>query len=102
MDNIFSDTPLNGLIAWITLAYILFVAVIPWLGGRHNGPVGVLVRTAAALLVLGFLCALVVLQCNVGYCGHGAMVLPALLALAGMAGLVTILSAALASYQWRK
>ena len=102
MDNIFSDTPLQGAIAWITLAYILFVAVIPWLGGRRNGPQGVLVRTAAALLLLGFLSALVVLQCNVGYCGHGAMVLPALLMLAGMAGVVTIVSAGLAFYQWRK
>jgi hypothetical protein len=102
MDNIFSDTPLNGAVAWVTLVYILFVAVVPWLGGRHNGPQGVLVRTAAAVLVLGLLCALVVLQCNVGYCGHGAMVLPALLALAGIAGVVTIFSAALALYQWRK
>ena len=58
-------------------------------------------RTAAALLILGFLSALVVLQCNVGYCGHGAMVLPALLMLAGMAGVVTIASAGLAFYQWR-
>ena len=33
MDNIFSDTPLHGVIAWITLAYILFVAIIPGLAG---------------------------------------------------------------------
>lgn len=102
MDNIFGDTPLHGAIAWITLVYILFVPVIPWLGGHRNGAHGVLVRTAAALLVLGFLAALVVLQCNVGYCGHGAMVLPALVMLAGMAGVVTVLSAALAYYQWRR
>lgn len=102
MDNIFDDTPLHGAIAWITLAYILLVGVIPWLGGRRNGPQGVLVRTAAALMVLGLLSSLVVLQCFVGYCGHGAMVLPALLVLAAMAGVVTLLSAGLAFYQWRK
>lgn len=102
MDNIFDDTPLHGAVAWVTLAYILFVAVIPWLGGRRNGAHGVLVRTAAALLILGFLGALVLLQCNVGYCGHGAIVLPALVGLGAIAGVVTVLSAAIAYHQWRR
>lgn len=101
MSNIFGDTPLSGAIGWVTLAYILVVAVLPWLGGRRNGPQGVLVRTAAALLVLGFLCALVVLQCHVGVCGHGAMVLFPLLVLAAIAGVVTVVSAALAMRQLR-
>jgi len=102
MHNIFGDTPFHGAIGWITLAYILLVAVLPWLGGRRNGTFGVLVRTAAALTVLGLLCALVVLQCQVAYCGHGAMVLVPLLALAAVAGVLTVISAALAYVQWRR
>ena len=102
LSNIFADTPLSGAIGWATLAYIMFVAVIPWLGGRRAGGTGVLVRTAAALLVLGLMCALVVLQCEVGYCGHGAIVLFPLLALAAFAGVVTVVSAALAYWQWRR
>ena len=102
LSNIFADTPFSGAIGWTTLAYIMFVAVLPWLGGRRNGPQGVLVRTAAALLVLGFLCALVVLQCQVAYCGHGAVVLFPLLALAAIAAVATVVSAAIAFHQWRK
>src|SRR5262245_18242617 len=102
MSNIFSDTPFSGAIGWATLVYILFVAVLPWVGGRHNGAPGVLVRTAAALLVLGLLCAMVVLQCEVGYCVHGAMVLYALLGLAAIAAIVTVISGAPAYLQWRK
>ncbi|HWB46641.1 MAG TPA: hypothetical protein VG900_14470 [Hyphomicrobiaceae bacterium] len=96
MDNIFSDTPLHGAIAWATLAYILIVAAVPWTAGRGGGGRPVLVRTAAALVGLGILSSAVILQCEVGYCGHGAMILPALLALAGVAAVVTVLSAAVA------
>jgi hypothetical protein len=59
-------------------------------------------RTAIAVLVLGVLCCLLILQCKVGFCGHGAMVLVPLLALAGIAGVVTLISAALAYVQWRR
>lgn len=101
MDNIFSDTPLYGAIGWITLIYILFVAALPWTAGPRSGTRTVLVRTVGALLGLGILSSAVILQCEVGYCGHGAMVLPALLALAGIAAGVTLLSAGIAWGRWR-
>lgn len=100
--NIFGDTPFYGAVGWVTLAYIFVVAVFPWIGGRRSGPRGVMTSTAIALLVLGVLCCLLILQCKVGFCGHGAMILVPLLALAGIAGVLTIISAALAWYQWRK
>ena len=102
MDNIFSDTPFYGVLSWITLIYILFVGVLPWTGGPQRGTRGVLVRTGTALLVLTALCVLVLAQCSIGYCGHGAMVLPALVALGAVAGAITLISAALAWYQWRR
>jgi hypothetical protein len=101
MDNVFSDTPLHGAIAWITLIYILFVAALPWTAGPGSGARAVLVRTVGALLGLAMLSSATMLQCAVGYCGHGAIVLPALIGLAGFAGAVTLVSGGIAWLRWR-
>jgi uncharacterized membrane protein YkgB len=97
--NIFMDTPFHGVVAWVTLGYIFFAPWLPWLGSRGPTHRGIFIATGISLLILASLSAAVLFQCFFFYCGHGAMILPALLLLAGASALSTLASAATALYR---